>query len=215
MQPLPPPPLLPPLPRLLPWHHDLSVPPLLPSPSLQERLATYEQRVRKAITADELARTRPGASLDIAAVNRFIDAAIPDLTSAQHAALRGTRKAPTAGEEVVVQKPAAAYTNGGGQDGSVSHSGGSSGGDDGRLQQQQQVSGVHSSLLHGSGNPGVVKQGDPGSSTPLSPRPRDGQSKRRRSGAQHSASDDAQRFLQQVLLDADAPGHGAADAQQQ
>lgn len=58
----------------------------------QERLAAYEKKVKKAITADDLARHRPGTSLNIAAANRFIDAAIPDLTQEQKQAIRNLGK---------------------------------------------------------------------------------------------------------------------------
>jgi hypothetical protein len=37
---------------------------------LQERLAQYERKVQKAVGVDELVRTKPGASLNIAAANR-------------------------------------------------------------------------------------------------------------------------------------------------
>lgn len=59
---------------------------------VQERLAAYERKVKKAVTADDLARSRPGTSLNIAAANRFIDAAIPDLTAAQKQQLRALGK---------------------------------------------------------------------------------------------------------------------------
>lgn len=59
---------------------------------LQERLAAYEKKVKKAVTADDLARHRPGTSLNIAAANRFIDAAIPDLTAEQKQAIRNLGK---------------------------------------------------------------------------------------------------------------------------
>jgi hypothetical protein len=38
----------------------------------QERLAKYEAKVRDAIAADDLARTKPGASLNIDAANRWM-----------------------------------------------------------------------------------------------------------------------------------------------
>jgi len=56
--------------------------------TLQERLAIYEKKVMKALTANDLARSKPGTSLNIAAANRFIDAAIPDLSAEQKQQLR-------------------------------------------------------------------------------------------------------------------------------
>jgi hypothetical protein len=38
----------------------------------QERLAKYEAKVRDAVAADDLARTKPGASLNIDAANRWV-----------------------------------------------------------------------------------------------------------------------------------------------
>ncbi|GBF88450.1 hypothetical protein Rsub_01163 [Raphidocelis subcapitata] len=54
----------------------------------QERIERYEKKLGRASREDELARTRPGSDLNVAAANRFISAAIPDLTPAQKAALR-------------------------------------------------------------------------------------------------------------------------------
>ena len=66
--------------------------PLLPmcglTALLQERVSTYEKKVQGTLTHDEVSRTKPGASLNIAAANRFIDHAIPDLTAEQRQQLK-------------------------------------------------------------------------------------------------------------------------------
>lgn len=56
--------------------------------SVQERLRRYEAKLRRATLDDELARTRPSSDLNVAAANRFIANAIPDLTAEQKQALR-------------------------------------------------------------------------------------------------------------------------------
>jgi hypothetical protein len=88
-----------PLPQPRPAPASRRPPPLRPSlparrrPPPQERLRRYEGKLLRAGTADELARSRPGTELNLAAANRFITAAIPDLTPAQRAALRGAGEA--------------------------------------------------------------------------------------------------------------------------
>ncbi|KAF8065949.1 hypothetical protein HT031_003010 [Scenedesmus sp. PABB004] len=103
-----------------------------------ERLAAYERKAKKALTADDLARTRPGASLNVAAANRFIDAAIPDLTPEQKAALRsmaqrvqeqaGERQQGQQGQQQ--QEQPAAPTAGGGKRKQAEGEPGGSGSDD-------------------------------------------------------------------------------------
>jgi hypothetical protein len=51
------------------------------------RLAAYFKKVNKAVAAEELRHSRPSLSLNVAAANRFIDHAIPDLTTNQRQAL--------------------------------------------------------------------------------------------------------------------------------
>ncbi len=55
---------------------------------VQERLEKYDKKVRKALAVEELASTRPAVTLDIAAANRFIDHAIPDLSKEQKERLK-------------------------------------------------------------------------------------------------------------------------------
>ncbi|KAI8467071.1 MAG: hypothetical protein J3K34DRAFT_482503 [Monoraphidium minutum] len=54
----------------------------------QDRLQRYERKLKRAAAEDELARTRPGTELNVAAANRFISQAIPDLTPEQRQQLR-------------------------------------------------------------------------------------------------------------------------------
>ena len=55
---------------------------------LQERLKAYNKKVRKLESADFLAKHRPATEINIAAANRFINHAIPNLSSEQKAALK-------------------------------------------------------------------------------------------------------------------------------
>ena len=54
----------------------------------QERLRQYQRKVRKATTAEELRRSKPTLVVDVAAMSRFIAAAVPDLNAAQREELR-------------------------------------------------------------------------------------------------------------------------------
>ncbi len=54
----------------------------------EKRLAVYANKVNKAVAADMLSKARKSATLNVAAANRFIDAAIPELSAEQKAALR-------------------------------------------------------------------------------------------------------------------------------
>jgi len=58
-------------------------------PPMQDRLERYDKKLMRAALDDEAARSRPGSDLNVAAANRFITAAIPDLTAEQKRALRG------------------------------------------------------------------------------------------------------------------------------
>lgn len=57
-----------------------------------QRLQQYRKKVQKALSAEELRNNRPTATLNIAAANRFIDHAIPDLTTEQRQALKRASK---------------------------------------------------------------------------------------------------------------------------
>lgn len=60
----------------------------------QERIKLYDKKLKKARARDELARSRPTISLDVAAANRFINAAIPELTQEQKQQLKQVTVAP-------------------------------------------------------------------------------------------------------------------------
>ncbi|GMH32234.1 hypothetical protein BSKO_00068 [Bryopsis sp. KO-2023] len=66
----------------------------------KKRVAQFELRVQKAVTDHELATTKRSAVVNVAAANRFIDNALPDLSKDQKAALRQVPK------EGRLQKPA-------------------------------------------------------------------------------------------------------------
>jgi len=53
----------------------------------QERLQLYKKKVSKAAYDAELAGAKRTLAIDVAAANRFIDAAIPELDRSQKAAL--------------------------------------------------------------------------------------------------------------------------------
>lgn len=53
-----------------------------------ERLAAYEKKVRRVTSDKLLSESRPSIGVNIAAANRFIDHAIPDLTPEQRQLLR-------------------------------------------------------------------------------------------------------------------------------
>lgn len=61
-----------------------------------ERVQQYVKKVSKAVAAEELKALRPSYSLDVAAANRFIDHAIPDLTDEQRQRLRQASEASAA-----------------------------------------------------------------------------------------------------------------------
>jgi hypothetical protein len=81
----------------------------------KERVERYEKKLTRAALDDERARSRPGTDLNVAAANRFIAAAIPELTPAQRQALRR----PAGGE---------GRQAGGGKRGADGEGGGGSGG---------------------------------------------------------------------------------------
>lgn len=56
-------------------------------PTPQERLQLYKKKVSKAAYDAELAGAKRTLAIDVAAANRFIDAAIPELDRSQKAAL--------------------------------------------------------------------------------------------------------------------------------
>jgi hypothetical protein len=73
------------------YHSPLPFPPTGPTDNPktgQERLHRYGNKLRRAANEDELARSRPGTELNVAAANRFISQAIPDLTPEQRRRLR-------------------------------------------------------------------------------------------------------------------------------
>ncbi|KAG2444997.1 hypothetical protein HYH02_008867 [Chlamydomonas schloesseri] len=53
-----------------------------------DRIRQYDKKVSRAIAEAELRGSRPALELDVAAASRFIDAAIPELSTAQRAALK-------------------------------------------------------------------------------------------------------------------------------
>ena len=56
--------------------------------NLQDRLKAYGKKVRKLESAEYLATHKPATEVNIAAANRFINHAIPDLSQDQKAALK-------------------------------------------------------------------------------------------------------------------------------
>ena len=58
---------------------------------LQDRLETYKMKVTKVESEKWLQEHRPSLSVDVASANRFISAAIPELTPEQKHALRVVR----------------------------------------------------------------------------------------------------------------------------
>ncbi|KAL4440306.1 hypothetical protein ABPG75_003307 [Micractinium tetrahymenae] len=69
----------------------------------QERLAQYGKKVRKAAAEKELRESRRSLEVNVAAVNRFITAAVPDLTQGQKAALKAAGQ-PAGGATTGVRK---------------------------------------------------------------------------------------------------------------
>ncbi|KAL4421998.1 hypothetical protein ABPG77_005428 [Micractinium sp. CCAP 211/92] len=59
----------------------------------QERLAQYGKKVRRAAAEKELRESRRSLEVNVAAVNRFISAAVPELTQEQRAALKAAGQA--------------------------------------------------------------------------------------------------------------------------
>ena len=59
--------------------------------ALQERVRLYEKKVRKLESERWLAQNSAQRQINMAAANRFIRAAIPDLTTTQRAALKAVR----------------------------------------------------------------------------------------------------------------------------
>ena len=55
---------------------------------MQDRIKRYQAKLKKLIEDEELASRRRTITLNVGAANRFIDAAIPDLTEDQKAALK-------------------------------------------------------------------------------------------------------------------------------
>lgn len=101
----------------------------------QKRLERYDNKVRRAVNDDTLARTRPGTELNVAAANRFIAQAIPDLTPEQRQRLREQRGGGGGGGRQrggVKRVPAAGAEELGG--GSKRVKGGDSGGSDDDLE---------------------------------------------------------------------------------
>lgn len=74
---------------------------------LQERLHVYRKKVTKAAARRELQTTAPTLTLNVAAANRFIDAALPDLTVQQKQALRGLSSLPGQDDDGTTEAPAA------------------------------------------------------------------------------------------------------------
>ena len=55
---------------------------------MQDRIKRYQAKLKKLADDEELASRRATMTLDVGAANRFIDAAIPDLTGSQRANLK-------------------------------------------------------------------------------------------------------------------------------
>ena len=55
---------------------------------MQERLKLYSKKLRKEESEKWLKEHKPSLTVDVAAANRFISTAIPDLTPAQRETLR-------------------------------------------------------------------------------------------------------------------------------
>lgn len=58
---------------------------------VQERLKVYGKKIRRLESEEYLAKTRPSLEVNIAAANRFINNAIPDLSKEQKQALKQAR----------------------------------------------------------------------------------------------------------------------------
>ncbi|KAF6256578.1 hypothetical protein COO60DRAFT_1528769 [Scenedesmus sp. NREL 46B-D3] len=176
-----------------------------------ERLAAYERKVKNAVTADDLARSRPGASLNIAAANRFIDAAIPDLTDEQKRALR------TLGKQQQGQA-AAAGAGAASAAGSAAAASGSKRRRAEQQQQQHQGVGGSASVVEERSAGSVPKHQQPSSSEGLEgvgaaaagqqqadqrARKQQKQLRQRQQRAQNPADAAAQEFLQEVMAEMD------------
>ncbi|PSC67180.1 nuclear nucleic acid-binding C1D [Micractinium conductrix] len=59
--------------------------------SEKKRLVIYSKKVRRALSEQELGQAKRSLEVNVAAVNRFISAAVPDLSSDQKAALKAAR----------------------------------------------------------------------------------------------------------------------------
>ena len=57
-----------------------------------ERLKQYNKKVRKVAAEEEIKRNRPTLEVDVAAMTRFIAAAVPDLNAEQREELKEVRK---------------------------------------------------------------------------------------------------------------------------
>ena len=109
---------------------------------LQERVSTYEKKVQGTLTHDEVSRTKPGASLNIAAANRFIDDAIPDLTAEQRQQLKQIGKLHTEkGQQQL-------------------HQGGHGGGSGGGFGSRKRVAGDARCVLRDGGDADKKQQGE-------------------------------------------------------
>ncbi|GFH30467.1 uncharacterized protein HaLaN_29330 [Haematococcus lacustris] len=105
----------------------------------RERLMGFAKRVSKAEAAEELQKARPTLALNVAAANRFIDAAIPDLSSQQREMLRA---ASSGVKRQAAEQDAAARPHskrGAGRTGAPGQSGGRSGSRDHAMAFLQQV----------------------------------------------------------------------------
>ncbi|KAK9808690.1 hypothetical protein WJX72_001998 [[Myrmecia] bisecta] len=75
-----------------------------PTAKEAERLELYKRKVQKVVSEKELQESRPTVQLNVAAANRFINSAIPDLTPAQRKALREPAQRKALREAGVQQK---------------------------------------------------------------------------------------------------------------
>lgn len=73
-----------------------------------DRLKQYNKKVRKIAAVEELNRNRPTLEVDVAAMSRFIAAAVPDLNAAQREELKQVGKKDKAQREQEREERAAA-----------------------------------------------------------------------------------------------------------
>lgn len=175
-----------------------------------ERLAAYERKVKKAVAADDLARLRPGTSLNIAAANRFIDAAIPDLSAEQKQALRTLGKQQQADAAAGQDAAPASAAAGGGRKRQRAEQQQQQQRDAGSASEEEVADGVDAKqqLQHqqpsssdGSGDEKAASEKQEADKRARKQQKRQRQKQQR---VQKPADAAAQEFLQEVLADIDA-----------